>query len=88
LPTELYAQSIHNASNRKHQPFVPVNCATLHNNLLESELFGYEDGSFTGAKKGGKTGLFQEADGGTLFLDEISEMDYRLQRKSRWMTEC
>jgi transcriptional regulator with PAS, ATPase and Fis domain len=78
---ELYAQSIHNASNRKHHPFVPVNCATLDNNLLESELFGYEEGSFTGAKKGGKIGLFQEADGGTLFLDEISEMDYRLQAK-------
>jgi transcriptional regulator with PAS, ATPase and Fis domain len=78
---ELYAQSIHNASKRRNHPFVPVNCATLDNNLLESELFGYEEGSFTGAKKGGKIGLFQEADGGTLFLDEISEMDYRLQAK-------
>lgn len=78
---ELYAQSIHNASNRRHQPFVAINCATLDNNLLESELFGYEEGSFTGAKKGGKTGLFEEANGGTIFLDEISEMDYRLQAK-------
>jgi transcriptional regulator with PAS, ATPase and Fis domain len=78
---ELYAQSIHNASDRKRQPFIAVNCATLDSNLLESELFGYEEGSFTGAKKGGKIGLFEEANGGTLFLDEISEMDYRLQAK-------
>jgi transcriptional regulator with PAS, ATPase and Fis domain len=60
---------------------VSVNCATLESNLLESELFGYEEGAFTGAKKGGKIGLFQEANGGTIFLDEISEMDYRLQAK-------
>jgi transcriptional regulator with PAS, ATPase and Fis domain len=78
---ELYANSIHNSSSRRDYPFVAVNCATLENNLLESELFGYEEGAFTGAKKGGKIGLFQEANGGTIFLDEISEMDYRLQAK-------
>jgi transcriptional regulator with PAS, ATPase and Fis domain len=78
---ELYANSIHNASSRRDYPFVALNCATLDNNLLESELFGYEEGAFTGAKKGGKIGLFQEANGGTIFLDEISEMDYRLQAK-------
>lgn len=78
---ELFAQAIHNASSRKHGSFVAINCATLENNLLESELFGYEEGSFTGAKKGGKTGLFREANGGTIFLDEISELDYRIQAK-------
>lgn len=78
---ELYAQSIHNASTRSSGPFVAVNCAALDDNLLESELFGYEEGAFTGAKKGGKSGLFQEAHGGTIFLDEISELDYRLQAK-------
>ena len=78
---ELYAQSIHNASARKYQPFLAINCAALEPNLLESELFGYEEGSFTGALKGGKHGLFEEADGGTLFLDELAEMDYRLQAK-------
>jgi len=78
---ELYAQSIHNASERKYQPFLAINCAALDSSLLESELFGYEEGSFTGALKGGKHGLFREADGGTLFLDELSEMDYRLQAK-------
>jgi transcriptional regulator with PAS, ATPase and Fis domain len=76
---ELFAQSIHNASDRRSAPFVAVNCATLDSNLLESELFGYEDGTFTGGRKGGKSGLFEEADGGTLFLDEISEMEPRLQ---------
>ena len=78
---ELYAQSIHNASERRYHPFFPVNCATLDSQLLESELFGYEDASFTGAKKGGKRGIFEEADGGTVFLDEIGEMDLRLQAK-------
>lgn len=78
---ELFAQSIHNLSSRRDQPFLAVNCATLDNNLLESELFGYEEGSFTGAKKGGKVGLFEAANGGTVFLDEISEMDYKLQAK-------
>lgn len=78
---ELYANSIHNASNRGNGPFIAVNCATFDSNLLESELFGYEEGSFTGAKKGGKIGLFELANGGTLFLDEISEMNYALQAK-------
>ncbi|GAB1455694.1 hypothetical protein MASR2M48_10010 [Spirochaetota bacterium] len=78
---ELYAQSIHNASERKYQPFLAVNCAAFEPSLLDSELFGYEEGSFTGAMKGGKHGLFEEANGGTLFLDELSELDYRLQAK-------
>lgn len=72
---ELFAQSIHNESLRKKNPFVAVNCAALPSNLLESELFGYVEGAFTGASKGGKRGLFHLADSGTLFLDEISEMD-------------
>lgn len=78
---ELYAHSIHNSSERRDGPFVAVNCATFDRNLLESELFGYEEGAFTGAKKGGKVGLFELADTGTLFLDEIGEMDYALQAK-------
>jgi len=78
---ELYAQAIHNASPRKQEVFVAVNCANFNTNLLESELFGYVEGSFTGAKKGGKIGLFEAANGGTLFLDEISEMDMGLQAK-------
>ncbi|WP_432404404.1 sigma-54 interaction domain-containing protein [Wukongibacter sp. M2B1] len=78
---ELYANSIHNASERQNEPFIAVNCAIFDSNLLESELFGYEEGAFTGAKKGGKIGLFEVANGGTLFLDEISEMNYILQAK-------
>lgn len=78
---ELFAQSIHNSSNRNNFPFVAVNCAALPESLLESELFGYEDGAFTGAKKGGKLGLFEFAHGGTLFLDEIEEMSLNLQAK-------
>ena len=62
-------------------PFVAINCAALNKTMLESELFGYENGAFTGARKGGKPGLFETAKGGTLFLDEISEMDYDLQAK-------
>ncbi|CVK20042.1 sigma 54-interacting transcriptional regulator [Sporomusa sphaeroides] len=72
---ELFAQSIHNESCRKHGPFVAVNCAALPANLLESELFGYVEGAFTGAAKKGKPGLFEMAHRGTIFLDEISEMD-------------
>ncbi len=68
---EMFAQSIHNASSRRDQPFVAINCAALSQNLLESELFGYEEGSFTGAKAGGKPGLFELAHNGTLFLDEL-----------------
>ena len=72
---ELFAQSIHNESRRKSGPFVAVNCAALPPNLLESELFGYVEGAFTGATRKGKPGLFEMAHGGTIFLDEISEMD-------------
>jgi|GEM_PF-2495348 transcriptional regulator with PAS, ATPase and Fis domain len=78
---ELYAHAIHNESNRAGEPFIAVNCASLEGHLLESELFGYEDASFTGAKKGGKIGIFEVANGGTVFLDEISDMDYALQAK-------
>jgi PAS domain S-box-containing protein len=76
---ELFANSIHAASPRARGPFVAVNCAALPESLLESELFGYEEGAFTGAKKGGKIGLFELAHGGSLFLDEIGEMPLGLQ---------
>lgn len=76
---ELFAQGIHLESGRALGPFLAVNCAALPESLLESELFGYEDGAFTGAKKGGKPGLFELAHGGTLFLDEIGEMPLRIQ---------
>lgn len=76
---ELYAQALHNASDRSGNPFIAVNCATLKGTLLESELFGYEGGSFTGAKKKGKIGLFEAANHGTIFLDEISEMSLETQ---------
>jgi len=78
---EMLAQSIHNISKRKDDPFVAVNCAALTESLLESELFGYEEGAFTGARKGGKPGLFELAHGGTLFLDEINSMPINLQTK-------
>lgn len=78
---ELYAQAIHNASPRREGVFVAINCSNFNADLLESELFGYVEGAFTGAKKGGKIGLFEAAAGGTLFLDEISEMDLGLQAK-------
>ncbi|HWR40174.1 MAG TPA: sigma 54-interacting transcriptional regulator [Patescibacteria group bacterium] len=78
---ERVAQSIHNLSRRKDGPFVAVNCAALPESLLESELFGYEEGAFTGAKKGGKSGLFELAHGGTIFLDEIGEMPLALQAR-------
>ncbi len=78
---ELFAQSIHNASLRGDKPFVAVNCAALPENLLESELFGYVEGAFTGARKGGKIGLFELAHRGTIFLDEISEMSPNLQAR-------
>ncbi len=71
---ELFAQSIHNASSRASRPFVAVNCGALPRNLVESELFGYEDGAFTGASRTGKPGKFELADGGTIFLDELGEM--------------
>ncbi|MBU5485881.1 sigma 54-interacting transcriptional regulator [Clostridium sp. MSJ-11] len=78
---ELFAQSIHNASNRKFQPFVAVNCAALPENLLESELFGYVEGAFSGASKGGKIGLFELAHNGSIFLDEVGEISLTLQAK-------
>jgi len=78
---ELFAQSIHNFSRRSHGPFVAVNCAALPTELLESELFGYEHGAFTGARSKGKPGLFELAHGGTLFLDEIGEMPLQIQGK-------
>ena len=78
---ELFAHSIHQLSNRSHQPFVKINCGAIPEHLLESELFGYEEGAFTGAKKGGKKGKFQLADGGTLFLDEIGDMPINMQVK-------
>ena len=78
---ELFAHSIHNASRRREMPFVAINCAALSESLLESELFGYEEGAFTGAKKGGKLGLFEYAHRGTLFLDEVEGMSPTLQVK-------
>ncbi len=78
---ELFANSIHAQSSRYHKNFVRVNCAALTDSLLESELFGYDEGSFTGALKGGKKGLFEEANKGTIFLDEISEISLNTQVK-------
>ena len=78
---EIFAQSIHNYSQRSQGPFVAVNCAALPENLLESELFGYVEGAFTGTRKGGKMGLVEQAHKGTLFLDEISEIPISLQSK-------
>ena len=78
---ELISQSIHNISKRKDAPFVAVNCAALTESLLESELFGYEEGAFTGARKGGKPGLFELAHGGTILLDEINSISINLQTK-------
>ncbi|KYD13240.1 hypothetical protein B4119_4127 [Parageobacillus caldoxylosilyticus] len=78
---EVLAQSIHRLSHRSNGPFVAINCAAIPESLLESELFGYEEGAFTGAKKGGKPGRFELAKGGTLFLDEIGDMPLYLQAK-------
>lgn len=78
---ELLAQGIHNASPRRHHPFVPINCAAFPEALLESELFGYEEGAFTGSRRGGKIGLIESAHTGTLFLDEVGEMPLTLQAK-------
>lgn len=77
----LFADAIHNAGPRAGKPFVYVNCAAIPDNLLESELFGYVEGAFTGARPGGKAGSFEQAEGGTLFLDEIAELDIPLQAK-------
>lgn len=78
---EIFAHAIHNSSERKYRQFVRVNCSAITESLLESELFGYEEGAFTGAKKGGKKGLFEEANGGTIFLDEIGEVPTSTQAK-------
>lgn len=78
---ELFAHAIHNASKRRYNQFIRVNCAAISETLLESELFGYEEGAFTGAKRGGKRGLFEEASGGTIFLDEIGELSIGMQAK-------
>lgn len=78
---ELFAQAIHNASSRSNKPFVAINCGAIPPSLIESTLFGYSKGAFTGAKKEGQAGLFELAHEGTLFLDEISEMDYDMQAK-------
>jgi transcriptional regulator with PAS, ATPase and Fis domain len=78
---ELFAQAMHNFSDRQNKPFVPVNCASIPNALIESELFGYAPGAFTDARKEGKVGLFELSNGGTLFLDEIENMSGDLQNK-------
>ncbi|MCM3740424.1 sigma 54-interacting transcriptional regulator [Oceanobacillus luteolus] len=78
---ELFAHSIHHLSERHNKPFVKVNCGAIPENLIESELFGYKEGAFTDAKKGGKPGKFQLADGGTIFLDEIGDMPLNAQVK-------
>lgn len=78
---ELFAQAIHNNSERRANPFVAINCSAIPSSLIESYLFGYVEGAFTGAKKGGNPGSFEQAEGGTIFLDEVSEMEYSLQSK-------
>lgn len=78
---ELFASAIHNSSSRRKYPFVAVNFSALSDDLIESELFGYEEGAFTGARKGGKTGLFEQANGGTIFLDEIGDISLKTQTR-------
>lgn len=78
---ELFAHAIHNSSNRRYNQFIRVNCAALTESLLESELFGYSEGAFTGARRGGKKGMFEQASGGTIFLDEIGEISLNVQAK-------
>lgn len=78
---EMFAQAIHNASSRRNGPFVAISCGALPESVLESELFGYVEGAFTGARKGGKAGLFELAHRGTVFLDEVSEMPVRIQTR-------
>lgn len=76
---ELFARAIHNESVRQHKPFVAVNCSAIPKELIGSELFGYGDGAFTGARKGGAMGKFEYAHGGTLFLDEVAELPLDVQ---------
>ncbi|MGL5258040.1 MAG: sigma-54 interaction domain-containing protein [Proteocatella sp.] len=78
---ELFAHSVHSASKRRDRPFICINCGSIPPELMESELFGYEEGAFTGAKKGGKIGLFQAANYGTIFLDEIGDLPMTMQVK-------
>lgn len=78
---EIAAKAIHYTSNRSNKPFIPVNCANIPENLFESELFGYEEGAFTGAKKRGKSGILEMANNGTVFLDEIGELPHHSQAK-------
>lgn len=78
---EVLARAVHNSSRRKDKPMIKVNCAAIPENLIESELFGYEDGAFTGAKRGGKLGKFELAHTGTIFLDEIGDMSFTMQAK-------
>ncbi|MDR0137786.1 sigma 54-interacting transcriptional regulator [Metabacillus idriensis] len=78
---ELFAHAIHQSSGRRFAPFMRVNCASIPEHLFESEIFGYEEGSFTGAKKGGKKGKFEQAHGGTIFLDEIGDLPLQMQSK-------
>lgn len=78
---ELFASAIHNASKRKRGPFIALNFSALPENLVESELFGYEEGAFTGARKGGKIGIFEQASGGTIFLDEIGDASLAVQTR-------
>ena len=78
---ELFAHAIHSCSHRAPKPFVKINCAAIPSELLESELFGYEEGAFTGARRGGKIGKFESANGGSIFLDEIGDMPLAMQAK-------
>ncbi len=78
---EIFAQSIHNYSGRRNEPFVAINCAALPKSILESELFGYVKGAFTGAKPEGKSGIFELAHNGTVFLDEVGETSLDIQAK-------
>lgn len=78
---ELFAKAIHMSSPRRRSPFYPVNCAALPETLLESELFGYEDGAFSGARKGGKPGLIEVANGSTVFFDEVGDLSLKTQAK-------
>ena len=84
---EMFAQAIHNGSPRRLHPFIRMNCASIPRDLLESEIFGYEKGAFTGASPSGKYGKLESANGGTLFLDEIGDMPHDMQPKNFWVLE-